>query len=433
MTPYPDPIDPSRLDLVMREHDHAIFYGREVLKTPEGNDVAGQDQRLLKHLLAKMTVYGRIDLQNVNSFALFCMQRDHIETGRDGIMDDFGRIFNNDLPVQLILGKKNSLLDAGKALACLDKHPAILNLLFWGMPETGRRMRLFTDELTGKTEDAPPATDALYHTSMEYYRQLTDAEKAAANLLLAVHTSGFLLPLMLLAGNITPSEYATATLAIRLGHALPGTAGEDKAVARLNPRPDETDRDDPVKAYGELHLQAIRALEYVSFFTGPANNHEPGIRDLIRLGESYNLEFKTSLRWDVRQQKKNPAIEHASLKTITAFLNSGGGHLLIGVEDSGQVAGIETDRFENDDKFLLHFWNLVKSAMGQEITPYIRTTLEKTGGLTVCHVRCMRSPAPVFLRQKGLPEEFYIRTGPGSSSLGIGEAHRYISEHFPGR
>ena len=129
--------------------------------------------------------------------------------------------------------------------------------------------------------------------------------------------------------------------------------------------------------------------------------------------------------------KKNPAIEHASLKTITAFLNSSGGHLLIGVEDDGRVEGVEIDKFENDDKFLLHFWNLVKASMGQEVTPYVRSTLEKIDGRTVCHVRCMRSTSPVFLRQNGFGEEFFIRTGPSSTSLEIREALQYISERFP--
>jgi hypothetical protein len=69
--------------------------------------------------------------------------------------------------------------------------------------------------------------------------------------------------------------------------------------------------------------------------------------------------------------------------------------------------------------------------MGQEVTPYIRTTLEKVDGGTVCHVKCMRSPVPVFLRQKGFGEEFYIRTGPSSASLEIREALNYISERFP--
>jgi len=92
---------------------------------------------------------------------------------------------------------------------------------------------------------------------------------------------------------------------------------------------------------------------------------------------------------------------------------------------------VEIDKFENDDKFLLHFWNLVKSSMGQEVTPHITTTLEKVDGGTVCQVKCTRSPSPVFLRQKGFGEEFYIRTGPSSASLEIREALNYISERFP--
>ena len=126
-----------------------------------------------------------------------------------------------------------------------------------------------------------------------------------------------------------------------------------------------------------------------------------------------------------------PYIEHGVLKTINAFQNSQGGTLIIGVEDDGRVEGIEIVKFDNDDKFLLHFWNLIKASMGQEIAPYIKTILEKVDGGTVCHVKCLRSPKPVFLNQKGFDEEFYIRTGPSSTSLEIREALQYISERFP--
>jgi len=51
---------------------------------------------------------------------------------------------------------------------------------------------------------------------------------------------------------------------------------------------------------------------------------------------------KTSFRWDIRAEKKNSAIEHASLKTIAAFLNSGGGTLLIGVEDDGKFKELKS-------------------------------------------------------------------------------------------
>ncbi len=63
--------------------------------------------------------------------------------------------------------------------------------------------------------------------------------------------------------------------------------------------------------------------------------------DLVRQQESKTLEFKSSLRWDLKNdQKDDKHITHASLKTIAAFLNTDGGDLLIGVADDGTVLGI---------------------------------------------------------------------------------------------
>lgn len=54
----------------------------------------------------------------------------------------------------------------------------------------------------------------------------------------------------------------------------------------------------------------------------------------------------------------------AALKTIAAFLNTEGGDLLIGVADDGSVVGIERDRLDNDDKFMLHLVQVVRNALG---------------------------------------------------------------------
>jgi predicted HTH transcriptional regulator len=186
---------------------------------------------------------------------------------------------------------------------------------------------------------------------------------------------------------------------------------------------------DPAKSFENLHRSTLKALEFLSFFD--LENHKlNGFLQLIEKGESYNLEFKSTLRWDLYQNKKNSAMEHASLKTIAAFLNSSGGVLMIGVRDDGSIEGIETDKFENEDKFLLHLWNLIKSSMGQGVSAYVQTTLETINGRTVCQIKCTRSPSPVFLNQKGFGEEFYIRTGPSSNTLEIREALKYISERF---
>lgn len=430
MTNYPDPIDPALLDLVMRENDHTIYYADKVLLTPAGNELADRDVRLLKHLLVKLTIYGRIELHSVNSFSLFCFQRDYIMAGKDPIRQEFQSNFMQDPLVMLRLGKGSSLLDVAGALAYLEDHPALLNLIFWGMPEIARRLTSFLDEISRGKGDEVNSIDDLQRLIKEAYEGLLDAQKTGVNLLSKLHASGIILPLMMVKGKVSPSEYATAVLAINLRKAMMGEEIPPIQLFNQQLSPIYVDQSEPGKTFQDIHQQTIRGMEFMSFYTGLNNRLEPSIRDLIGTGESYNLEFKTSLRWDVRQQKKNPAIEHASLKTICAFLNSSGGHLLIGVEDDGRVEGLEIDKFENDDKFLLHFWNLIKSSMGQEVTPFIQTKLEKIDGGTVCHVKCLRSPAPVFLRQKGFDEEFYIRTGPSSASLEIREALQYIKERF---
>ena len=132
----------------MRDHDHAVYYSNEVMKTPAGNDIADPDIRLLKHILAKLTIYHEVDIFSVSSFALFCFQRDYINTGNDRILDSFENNISGDLLMRMITSTQSSFLDAEKALTYLENHPAVLNLVFWGMPEVGRRLKVFSDELT---------------------------------------------------------------------------------------------------------------------------------------------------------------------------------------------------------------------------------------------------------------------------------------------
>src|SRR5687768_8501044 len=101
-------------------------------------------------------------------------------------------------------------------------------------------------------------------------------------------------------------------------------------------------------------------------------------------------------------------MEHSVLKTIVAFLNSEGGTLLVGVEDNGNVLGVEIDNFPNDDKLLVHFGNLVKDKIGKHYTDQIHWELKKLTGMKILRVDCKPSSSPVFLRIDG-KEEFYIR------------------------
>jgi type I restriction enzyme R subunit len=160
------------------------------------------------------------------------------------------------------------------------------------------------------------------------------------------------------------------------------------------------------------------------------------VEDLVKQRESRTLEFKSSLRWNLKEDRKDDqAITHAVLKTIAAFLNTDGGDLLIGVADDGTVLGIEHDHFDNEDRFMLHLVQVVKNALGDRAATCIDPTTQIVDGQAVCLVSCQRSPEPVFLRCKGMERDpqgiFYLRSGPRTDPLPPDSAAEYVRTRFP--
>jgi len=157
--------------------------------------------------------------------------------------------------------------------------------------------------------------------------------------------------------------------------------------------------------------------------------------ELLKHQESKTLEFKSTLRWNLKEDRKDDKhVTHAVLKAIAAFLNTEGGDLLIGVDDDRNVLGIENDRLESDDKFMLHLAQVVRNGLGDRAGTRIDPRTQMVEGKTVCLVSCQRSPEPVFLSWKGLEKaeggDFYVRSGPGSVCLSPEDAKSYIRTRF---
>jgi len=150
---------------------------------------------------------------------------------------------------------------------------------------------------------------------------------------------------------------------------------------------------------------------------------------MIKGGESENVEFKSTLRKNFHTGQYDKKIEHASLKTISAFLNSDGGTLILGVTDAGEISGIEQDEFPSDDKFVLHFTNLVKNQIGKELFSFIHLELVRVEGKTILRVDCKKSDREVFLKS-GQAEEFFIRSGPSSVRLEGAALVDYVTRRF---
>jgi len=153
------------------------------------------------------------------------------------------------------------------------------------------------------------------------------------------------------------------------------------------------------------------------------------VRTLIEGGESESTEFKATLRMNLHTKQRDRKMEHAVIKSISAFLNSDGGTLLIGVADDGSVSGLGKDGFKNDDGFYLHFTNLIKNSIGNENVPFIRSDIVTVDENSVLVVECARSAKAVFINYDG-KEEFYIRSGPESVKLTGSKLLGYVRERF---
>ncbi len=148
--------------------------------------------------------------------------------------------------------------------------------------------------------------------------------------------------------------------------------------------------------------------------------------EAIDAGENDHLEFKSTLRWNIKANQPGKEIELAAMKTLVAFMNSAGGTLIVGVEDNGNILGTDLDNFPNEDKLLLHFNNLIKQHIGLAFAKFITFKAFTIEGKTMIVADCRKADAPVYLRKKPGEEEFYIRVGPGSRGLSLSETVSFI-------
>lgn len=189
-----------------------------------------------------------------------------------------------------------------------------------------------------------------------------------------------------------------------------------------------------VSHYREF-LEARRellALEMNEFrdalITEPEPVHRRSITELVTMGESTVLEFKSTFQWDMVRNEQNKALRYSVLKTVAAFMNTEGGTLVIGVEDDGSVCGLQNDLrvLKSLDRIQQTIANLISDRIGAATTPYVRLRFEEIGDETVCVVDVESVREGVFLKtERGT--EFFVRIGNTTRSLDPEETHEYLN------
>ncbi len=141
----------------------------------------------------------------------------------------------------------------------------------------------------------------------------------------------------------------------------------EKELERIQQRIDELRRKDKSEESDGGLDRDISALSTEKDAQFSALDKRASIEELIKKGESNTIEFKTSMRWDHATGLRgvNDMGQLAILKTIAAFMNSEGGMLIVGVEDNGNILGVEEDfqtfsDRKNWDGWMQHLVNIVR-------------------------------------------------------------------------
>ncbi|ASP30556.1 ATP-binding protein [Citromicrobium bathyomarinum] len=178
--------------------------------------------------------------------------------------------------------------------------------------------------------------------------------------------------------------------------------------------------------FGVYHVRLVHERSRVRFLERELNEELPL---LIARGESEQLEFKSSFRWDRRQEKVNRSLQQVIVKTLAGFLNQEGGTLLIGVEDDGSIAGIEADmqtlKPANQDGFERLLMDTAKEGLGGHACALIHCRFHKLEEKIVCRVIVEKSLEPIYFSE-GSVARFMLRAGNSTRELDVREAQAYL-------
>ena len=388
----------------LKPYKYILLVNNKPLKTPKGEPFINDNELLFKHMIFdELELKDKLDPSEFSLYSMFCTFKDFIENAEDFLIVDLEELLLGDIVLKTCAGPE--VVDQLYRHDCISKFFSDNHLKRLFLPQTidNKQTREWI-----KKYGSESGFLKLVSFFSEALRTLTDVQRCVIVNSVNIHNS-FLLGYLLATNRCSPSEYANALLSAEC--LLSSTFGEVSKEEQ--------------KEMLEGIKSDVNTLRQFQEMISPIHP----LRILIEKGESRRLEFKSTLRLNLHTQNVDKKMEHSAMKTIAAFLNSEGGKLLVGVSDSGEILGADLDTLPNEDKFLLHFKNLLDRHIGLSFIPLIHYELVEIVGKKILEVDCDRSDEAVFLKA-GSDEEFYVRTGPSSDKLDGKRLLDYIKRHF---
>lgn len=376
------------------DESYVVTLDAEPLMTPYGRLIASSNRRALDSLASELEYSGVLDVGGVTSYGLVSTSLDF---GREPVeMWDTLRTRDAVIHDPLLMTSADRDLDA--LVKCMQ--PLVDYLASHGITFP----LSYTEPKSGEPLFSGPDVHSvveLVQTKVRSFDEVHLAAFSTGNRAFGSPMMGLLLADAAITGHEAAVMYATSEAW----------------------RPTQRD------AERVLLKDAAEGAEVVLRFVTLFSASESELVKLVRCGESATVEFKSTLRKNLHTGKSDPRIQHEVLKTVSAFLNTDGGTLLVGIADDGEVVGLEPDGFASEDKVLRHFHDLVCGRIGRQHASLVHASIQPFEGKAVLRVDCGKSSKPVYVMTDGR-EEFFIRTGPATVALEGSAFLAYCTTHF---
>ncbi len=156
------------------------------------------------------------------------------------------------------------------------------------------------------------------------------------------------------------------------------------------------------------------------------------VMELIDNVENKEVEFKSCLISDSTDPNKKKDYEFIIAKSVAAFMNSGEGYLLFGIDKYRNIVGIEKDYpklgkgKEDQDGFQLRFSDIIKKYIEKSFFNYINVEFDHLQDHDVCCVRVNKSDIPCYTKEG----QFFIRASGFTQQLSAKETVDYLQANF---
>lgn len=172
---------------------------------------------------------------------------------------------------------------------------------------------------------------------------------------------------------------------------------------------------------------------YIAAYQKTPNEQRLG--QLLEQGETGKLEFKSTMRYNLKASRPDKEMEKEVAKAVGAFMNTEGGTLIIGVDDNQAVLGLEDDfstlgKGQKEDAFVRAFVDITDNLFSPAISPdYYKAEFLQYQDKRVYVVQVQKSEKPVYCLFDG-KKEFWVRKLNRKRKLEADELVDYVMSHF---